>query len=272
MACVFPIDAWYSKRLNESGKRGVVFNIRDGFADRPLQLPCGKCVGCAADRSLVWAVRMHHESTQHERNSFVTLTYGATCPDSICRRDLQLFFKRLRRNYKVRYFACGEYGTLNHRPHYHAVIFGEDFLGGAFKINDQLHGNPYFDRAWPHGFSSIGSVSMASCMYVAGYVNKKLADRDTFNLMSRRPGIGHTWLEKYSDDIRRTETVAINGQEFPIPKKYLEWKQQDFSQLIKDRKAYFNSLTPDQRYHRATQLAAREELYKSREKLKVKKL
>ena len=43
--------------------------------------------------------------------------------------DLQLFFKRLRKNLskysdaKVRYFAMGEYGPVHFRPHYHFLLF-----------------------------------------------------------------------------------------------------------------------------------------------------
>lgn len=234
----------------------------------PLQVPCGKCVGCSADRALTWSIRMHHEASQHERNSFLTLTYKEPAPVCLSKRDLQLFFKRLRRKFSVRYFACGEYGTRTHRPHYHAVVFGEDFLGGAYAINDSLHGNPYLDRAWGKGFVSCGQVTFASCMYVAGYVAKKIGDKDTFNLMSRRPGIGHTWLDKYVKDLVNTETVVIEGQELPIPKRYIDWYGDDFEMLKRERKKFFEDLTPEQRHRRRTQAKAAELMYKSRQQLK----
>ncbi len=44
------------------------------------------------------------------------------------KRDVQLFLKRLRKNYKydnhIKYFCCGEYGGKTFRPHYHLIIFG----------------------------------------------------------------------------------------------------------------------------------------------------
>ena len=64
---------------------------------------------------------------------FVTLTYDNNhVPISehgfptLCKRDFQLFMKRLRFNtgVKIKYYVAGEYGSTNHRPHYHAVIFG----------------------------------------------------------------------------------------------------------------------------------------------------
>lgn len=260
MACVYPIDAWYSSRLNESGKRGLVFNPRDGFTDRPLQVPCGKCVGCSKERAKIWGIRMYHEASQHERNSFVTLTY-AQPPAKIDKRDLQCFFKRLRKLRAVRYFACGEYGTLTHRPHYHAVIFGEDFRGGAIQINDTLWSNDELSDSWGKGIVSAGDVTLQSCMYVAGYVNKKAGDPDTFNLMSRRPGIGHSWLDKYASDIERTEVISIEGREYSVPKKYLEWRE--FDKLKAKRKAHYANRTPDEVIRARVVLRAREKNYKS---------
>lgn len=272
MACVYPIDAWRAKRLNSNGKREVVFNIRDGYADMPLQLPCGKCIGCTTDRAKVWSIRIHHESTQHIQNSFVTLTYADPPPDAIDKRHVQLFLKRLRRKYSpLRYFACGEYGETSHRPHYHAIIFGHDFLGGAYDVGSQLYSNPYVDQAWGLGHVSIGSVTPASCAYVAGYVNKKIADLDTFNLMSRRPGIGHTWLEKYRDDIIRTETVVIDGREYPVPKKYLDWHS-DFDEIKKARAQYMRDMPPEEKHRRSIQLKAKEANLKAKHNLRTEKI
>lgn len=202
-------------------------------------------------------MRMYHESTLHKHSCFATLTYKNP-PMSINKRDLQLFFKRLRRLVKVRYFACGEYGTKTRRPHYHAIIFGADFLGGSYEVNETLHAHPYVDRAWGQGFVSLGAVTMESCAYVAGYVNKKIGDADTFNIMSRRPGIGRGWLEKYRDDIVRTGTISIGGRELPIPKKYLEWYEDDFEEIKKERRSYYANLSPQEIWQRRTSLRGKE--------------
>lgn len=268
MSCVYPIDAWRAKRKNKSGKRGIVFNPREGYTDQSLQVPCGKCVGCAADRARVWAVRMHHEASQHECSSFITLTYANPAPVSLNKLHLQLFFKRLRHVTACRYFACGEYGSLTNRPHYHAVLFGTDFLGGAYQINETLHGNPILDKVWGHGFASAGAVTIQSCMYVAGYTTKKLGQSDTFNLMSRRPGIGHTWIEKYREQIARTGTVVIEGKEFSIPRRYIDWYEEDFEEVKRERAAYFQHMTPDQAYNRRLNLPAAEVMYKERTQLR----
>jgi len=188
------------------------------------RIGCGKCAGCSAQKSMEWAIRMAHESQEHERNCFVTLTY-ANAPDKINREDPQKFIKRLRHHTSkpIRYFLTGEYGEKTHRPHYHAILFGEDFLGGAYDINDQLYGNQVLDRIWRHGNVALSEFTLATAMYVAGYVNKKIGDPDTFSIMSKYPPLGQTWVQKNADNLRRLEKVVLNGQEMPIPQVYLKW-------------------------------------------------
>ena len=66
----------------------------------------------------------------HPHNAYITLTYNddhLPANGSLQPRDLQLFWKRLRkaRTPGIRYYACGEYGDQTARPHYHAIIFGK---------------------------------------------------------------------------------------------------------------------------------------------------
>jgi len=71
--------------------------------------------------------------------------------DSLIKRDVQLFIKRLRKEQdsrgssKIKYYLVGEYGDLTKRPHYHAAIFGEDFADDryAWRHQDQT---PSIDR------------------------------------------------------------------------------------------------------------------------------
>jgi len=109
----------------------------------PVQIPCGQCIGCRLAYSRQWANRCMLELEYHDSAYFVTLTYdeahvpkhyypdpetGEALPSmSLCKRDFQLFMKRLRKAFpddKIRFFAAGEYGTKTFRPHYHAIIFG----------------------------------------------------------------------------------------------------------------------------------------------------
>lgn len=130
--------------------------------------PCGNCPTCRASQSMIWSLRMHLESMYYKENAFITLTYSPEhLPEfsSLKPSHLQSFFKRLRRHlpYRIRYYACGEYGDRFGRPHYHAVIFGlkqEDF--------------PLVHKSWSFGMVDCQVPNMEAFQYVAGYVNKKL--------------------------------------------------------------------------------------------------
>lgn len=60
-------------------------------------------------------------------------------------------------------------------------------------------------------------------MYTAGYTAKKIHDKDTFSLQSRSPPLGRQWVIDNHDNIRRNENIVIEGNEFPIPKVYMNW-------------------------------------------------
>lgn len=137
-------------------------------AEGVVAFPCGRCSTCRASQSMVWALRMHLESLYHKENAFVTLTYSPEfLPDhaGLKPSHLQAFFKRLRRllPYKIRYFACGEYGDRFGRPHYHAIIFG-------LKFSDF----PLVSKAWTFGLVDVQVPNREAFQYVAGYVTKKI--------------------------------------------------------------------------------------------------
>lgn len=147
------------------------------------------------------------EAAQHEENTFATLTYGDDhLPEdnSVTPRELQLFFKRLRKQHpvRVRYFACGEYGENTGRPHYHAAIFG--LSGCEFGIT-RKHRTvccpqcSLITQIWGKGKIELGSLTAQSAAYIAGYILKKMTKPDDARLegrlpefarMSLRPGIG----------------------------------------------------------------------------------
>ena len=79
-----------------------------------IEVPCNNCLSCKIARQKEWALRMMNEQEYHEHSVFVTLTYDPEhCPEQIEKRELQLFFKRVRKeleHVKIKYYACGEYG------------------------------------------------------------------------------------------------------------------------------------------------------------------
>lgn len=260
MACYSPLIGYYSAERTKSGKRGIVFSPPLSFSGLPLKLPCGQCVGCRLEKSRQWAVRCLHENKMHETSCFVTLTYSDDyLPDggTLVKRDLQLFMKRLRksRHEKVRFYACGEYGETTFRPHYHLLLFGIDFPDKRLCKRD-ARGLEYFSSAelgevWPYGRNVIGAVTFESAAYVARYVMKKVTGdaaeyhyggrEPEFVLMSRRPGIGATWLERNGAEVYKHDSVIVRGVEARPPryydKKYELVDAVGMQEIVKERRA-----------------------------------
>lgn len=274
MVCFFPIDAWYNQHVNPSGKRGISFKPSPGqlWPKPELRVPCMNCEGCYADASRMWSVRMYHESKLHERSCFITLTYGDDkLPEDgmVNKKHMQDFIKRLRKHSKetLRYFACGEYGEETRRPHYHAIIFGEDFIGGAYRYNPDdpsgMHYNPVLERIWGQGIATVCPVNYSVCSYTAGYVAKKYGNKDEgFHLMSKNLGEG--WLDDYYEQLQRTGIVVIEGNEVPIPKQYFRMKPEELAAVKADRKNKVRNRTK-------SQLASKRINHLAKAKLKNKK-
>lgn len=189
-------------------------------------VPCGKCNACRMNYASSWAIRILHEAKEWEHRCFVTLTYddGHLPPSrSLDKKAVSSFLKRLRKNFEsrgVKFFASGEYGEKNHRPHYHLLLFG-------VSSNDRA----IIEHSWPFGFVSIGDFSVERARYVAGYAVKKLFSAGAdyyksrglvpeFALMSRRPGIGDKWLAKHAELIRHAGHVKIQGSAYALPRYY----------------------------------------------------
>lgn len=249
------------------------FNSKRGYLDRPLDLRCGQCVGCRIDRSREWALRCVHEASLHTRpvsgavvpnNSFVTLTYDdAHLPADrgLHVEDWQLFAKRLRdRVGRFRFFMCGEYGEKTLRPHFHACVFGQDFSGDRVELRtvgeNKLYYSPLLSEIWGKGLCPFGSVTFESAAYVARYVINKITGkrykdgdhhywrydsrtgeywdvRPEFACMSRRPGLGAGWFEKYSEEVFPADEVVHAGKRFRPPSFYLSQLPESDVEAIK---------------------------------------
>lgn len=153
----------------------------------------------------------------HSENSFITLTFDdehVNKTGTLVKADFQKFMKRLRKKTgkKIRYFHCGEYGSLCKkcglsqiacmqaqrkqlsdphrfertlgRPHHHACLFGYDFQDKVLwttRDGVRLYRSAELESLWIDtetkkslGYSSIGDVTFESAAYVARYVTKKI--------------------------------------------------------------------------------------------------
>ena len=265
MPCYHPLKAW-RPRVGSA----PVFNISEGWADKPLQLPCGRCIGCKLDRSRQWAVRLMHEAEMHEDSCFLTLTYDdAHLPDdrSLHVDHFQRFMKRYRKAIspsRIKFFHCGEYGETTGRPHYHAIIFGHEFRDVVtLQGNDDttVYYSPALARLWPLGNHVLGTVTWDSCAYVARYCTKKVdenlegerytfMDEETGELFEVKPeyatqsnGLGLDWFKSYRTDIWNGVgdddfVVSSNGVPAKPPRYYfkkLEEHEQSMPFLVNSR-------------------------------------
>jgi len=240
MPCYNPVHGYRGRTTNpDTGKRPIVFNRADAYTDLPVDVPCGRCIGCRLERSRQWAVRCVHESSLHPDNCFITLTYSDDYPDkkqTLNIEDFQKFMKRLRKKIHpqtVRYFHCGEYGKQLQHPHHHACLFGwrpSDLQLWSIRDGVRLFRSPTLEQVWEFGHSTVGDVTFESAAYVARYVTKKITGdpatahyqgkKPEYCTMSRRPGIGDGWIQKYKTDVYPDDHVIINGKPIKVPKFY----------------------------------------------------
>lgn len=237
MPCYHPLHA-YKGKSEDSYKIKIAFRRSDSWRGEKIELPCGQCIGCRLERSRQWAIRCVHEASLYDKNCFLTLTYNdENLPKdgSLKLEDYQLFMKRLRKRFGqgIRFFHCGEYGEEQGRPHYHSLLFNHDFSdkkyfktenGNAVYTSDEL------DGLWKKGHGIIGDVTFESAGYVARYALKKVTGekavshygdkKPEYCTMSRRPGIGFKWFEKFLGDVYPKDDVWVNGVLCKPPKYY----------------------------------------------------
>jgi len=264
MACFHP-------RYGYRAERGLIkFRTTPGAWRGLITVSCGQCIGCRTEQKRQWGVRGMHElqTTPNGEASFLTLTYdNEHLPENgnLSKRHWQLFAKKLRyRIGEFRYLMCGEYGSRTHteRCHFHAIIYGEDFIfpnkrktRQFLKNNDQgqpLYTSPVLTNIWDHGIHSIGAVSFDSVSYVAAYTQVKIRGRDKakhyrrtgvnkttgevyhydqvpeFALMSRNPGLGRSWIEKYHPEVYPRDEVLVNGVLAQPPDFYDRWYEKHY--------------------------------------------
>lgn len=238
MPCYGPLTAYYPKA--DSNDKRLVFRKDKSETGIPISIPCGRCSGCRLEHSRQWALRCMHEKRLHTDSCFITLTYdNAHLPKdgSVSVRELQLFMKRLRKIYGtgLRFFACGEYGEKTNRPHYHVLLLNERFADARplrllSKSENPLSQSDTLSRLWTAGSHAIGEVTFDSCAYVARYCMKKITGKPAqdhykgrepeFITMSRRPGIGAGYFEKYNSEMYTHDNVIVNGVPSSLPRFY----------------------------------------------------
>lgn len=285
--CTFPIPAWRNRDIHS--KQKIVFSSEKGLASTKMFIPCGQCIECRLARARDWAHRCVHESSLHEHNCFLTLTYNDTNlvftdkGPTLYHRHFQLFMKKLRKRHpdlNIRYFMCGEYGEAFNRPHYHVCLFGYDFpdrkayrKSGSFL----LYESEELASLWDYGYHSIGDLNFDTACYCARYVMKKVTGEKAneyygndsglsndstpsraveYSCMSRRPGIGRGYFDAYKSDLYNADICVTKSTFISKPPKYydrlLATDSPDWHDLVKaTRKANLEEVDYKECHRRA---------------------
>ena len=246
-------------------------------------VPCGKCYYCRLRHVNMWVVRLLEQQKVSDTAYFITLTYedeknnlesdtARHTPSgrrTLNKRDLQLFFKRLRRlsenngRLPIKYYAVGEYGKRSFRPHYHAIVFNAN--------------ESDIRKSWLFGFVHVGTVTTKSIAYCLKYINKgRVVPIDNsddrlpeFSVMSQKLGASYVTLSsiKYHLDnlLERVYYPMDGGYNFPLP-RYLREKIYSPESLAKIS-AYFEKLYLEQ-WSENNPLLTREEWLANKKKAK----
>lgn len=218
------------------------------------QFNCGRCRACRVNYTSMWSLRLLYELSEHDSASFITLTYSDKFrPYELRKKDLQLFWKRLRRNLykeygknapKIKYYACGEYGSSTKREHYHGIVFGLDCYNDKHReiLADSW---PWcerwmFDKSRNRN-SGMQEVTPDDIQYVTGYIQKKLngqAAKEEYGnkqppFSSCSQGLGLSFAEKNKERLLTNGYTFFKGHKVSIPRYFCEKFDVKRSSLIK---------------------------------------
>ncbi len=174
--------------------------------------------------------------------------------------------------------------------------FSEDRVVHSQEDGHILWQSPQLEKLWGHGYATIGPLNFDTAAYCASYTQKKVRgpkihdqnktqkriDYETDSLrlvakayqrvdtntgeittvkpeyatMSRRPGLGSKWFEKYQSDVYPDDFVVMKGKKFRPPKYYdqlLEKKNPILMEKIKQQRRKKSNEHPEEQTYRRRQ-------------------
>ena len=165
-----------------------------------------------------------------------------------CHGHQEVYGVKLRPGQKnpIRSYECGEYGDQFGRAHYHMALLNYKPYDLEYhktnKHGDKLYTSKTLDAIWGLGKVYIGELNVSSASYVARYITKKIngdakaahyakinqetgecyTEKQEFATMSRKPGIGVPFFNKYKSDFMqgkmtmRSRTGQILQRKIPV--------------------------------------------------------
>lgn len=240
-----------------------------------ITVKCGKCFTCLKQRASDWTIKLINESKYYNECSFITLTFdneklydrngravkfGAN-PNFIynirnSNEYFTKFMKRLRKKLepkKIKYYKIGEYGDIGKRPHYHVIIFGENFSFDRKECEvSKTRKTQYFSQTlediWACGRTRIQDCNAKNIAYICQYTQKKikkyekieqgngtLKEIDRYKPIqsfSNRSKMGVRWVRRNPQSITKGYLTDTDNHKYRVPNSYKE-------NLKKDEKEYF---------------------------------
>lgn len=270
---------------NSVDKRNKYYKIH-GQPKKIETIPCGHCWACQCTYAAEWATKIMCEASMHDYNYWITLTYDdehlpmyeeftdgetnffndGTWTGTLEPEHVTNFIKKLRKHTKtkgIKYYYCGEYGTIGQRPHYHLILMGAPLDISQFYDfyqDDRLlmHWKSHeIEELWDKGMIDMSELEWSNAAYTARYCTKKIfmtpkseteyakmGKIKEFVRMSRRPGIGTAYYNKnkydmYAGDEMIMRTVKGNIGSFhpPFDKKFKEEFPDQYKLLKEGRRA-----------------------------------
>lgn len=161
-------------------------------------------------------------------NSFLTLTYEKD-PVSLQPADHRQFMVSLRKRLsplRIRFYAVGEYGEKNERPHFHYALFGypscnrRSYSTRSNRTYRCCRACDTLEDVWGKGLVKNLPLEIGSARYIARYVVKKMTRTDDprlgnrhpeFARMSLKPGLGHGALQSVAKTILQYDLLTPEG-------------------------------------------------------------
>lgn len=212
------------------------------FGSITRQVPCGRCHNCLSRKMRGWVFRLKNEALVSTSVKFITLTYNddnlihtGTGRPTLHKEDFVRFIKRVRKNSNVKgikYYACGEYGAVYQRPHYHAILFNlPEEYGLTSEYDDR--GETRIQRDWKRGAVQVVNANENTMGYVCKYLLKPELKRnnadpnddrvDEFTLMSK--GLGANFMTHDMTEYLKSHlngNIKQNGYNMQLPRYYKE--------------------------------------------------
>lgn len=195
-------------------------HLKNKYTGQALWTSCGKCSHCLENNRERWLLRLAYHLKSSYLGVHCTLQFSDEyIGDNVLdKKELQNLFKRLRHHFSFSYYAIGEYGTLDHRKHYHVAFFVSS------QITFQEFHN-YVTENWPYGYVYFTRLKRRRLAYVLHYHvrPKKVDDKPTFQLFSK--GLGSSFFDdpEFRDFCIRNNTICIRddlGKIQPLPRYY----------------------------------------------------